>query len=72
MSNRFYVHTEPSIKTLGPVIFAVDVPAGGSILQHLEAEMAKNLRVDKSRLSFSAMGSTDYLVKVLHKPASIT
>ena len=66
MSSRFYVHTEPSIKTLGPVIFAVDVPAGGSILQHLEAEMAKNLRlVDKSRLSFSAMGSTDYLVKIL-------
>ena len=66
MSNRFYVHTEPSIKTLGPVIFAVDVPAGGSILQHLEAEMAKNLRlVDKSRLSLSAMGSTDYLVKIL-------
>jgi hypothetical protein len=64
MSSRIYVHTEPSIKTLGPVIFAVDVPIGGSILQHLEAEMAKNLRVDKSRLSFSAMGSTDYLVKV--------
>jgi len=66
MSNRFYVRTEPSIKTLGPVIFAVDVPIGVSILKHLEAEMAKNLRVNKSRLSFSAMGSTDYLVKVLN------
>ena len=66
MYSRVYVHTEPSIKTLGPVIFAVDVPLGVSTLKHLEAEMAKNLRVDTSRLFFSAMGSTDYLVKVLN------
>lgn len=64
MTSRFYVHTEPSIKTLGPVIFAVDVPGPKALLSFLETEMARNLRVDKSRLTFVETGPIDFLVKV--------
>jgi hypothetical protein len=65
-TSRFYVHTEPSIKTLGPVTFAVDVPSpsDSALLSFLGTEMARNLRVDKSRLSFVATGPIDFLVKV--------
>jgi hypothetical protein len=68
MISRWYVHTEPSIKTLGPVTFAVDVPYQSSpdaVLSFIASEMAKNLHVDKSRLTFTATGPIDFLVKVL-------
>ena len=55
------------MKTLGPVTFAVDVPSPSpnALLSFLETEMARNLRVDKSRLTFVATGPIDFLVKVL-------
>ena len=71
MISRWYVHTEPSIRTLGPVIFAVDVPClsgPDAVLSFIALEMARNLHVDESRLTFTETGPLRLLTTVLARP----
>jgi hypothetical protein len=70
MCDRFYISTEGSIRTLGPVTFAIEVPVryqkSADVLQgFLAGKMAENLNISKDRLVFEKTADFRFHCKVV-------
>ena len=70
MCNRFYISTDGSIRTLGPVTFAVEVPilyqTSAELLQcFLAGKMAENLNISNDRLEFEKTADFCFHCKIL-------